>query len=210
MYLVQGVSFLSFSVERNTLLLFDNWTFHRHLKRHPYRDCVTMSPYPIDLFNFWNTKPEATALLDCLVDKKTLCIQSQQCGYAQAIQSRLRAFDGNKDVSALIKESLSSFGVMNSTVDYFSNPRRNLVHASKYIFTDQVTEDVAYDRAMEGLTYLDVMERQRILLVNETRRQIENEHISEHAARLFEELNSAANLHFSQFYMGFRACVRIH
>lgn len=166
-----------------------------------------MPPYPIDLFYFWNETPAAQVLLHELADKNSLGLNAKECGYAQAIQSRLRSFDNNKDVSDMIKEALPGLSEANHGIDFFSNPRKNLLETARFIFTDSSVGTVDFDRVMEGLTFLDIMERQRVVLTNETRERISQQAVGEHTVRLFEELHNAAVLHYEQFYKGFRACV---
>lgn len=166
-----------------------------------------MPPYPIDLFYFWNETPAAQRLLHELADKYSLGLNPKDCGYAQAIQSRLRSFDNNKEISDMIKEALPGLSAANHGIDYFSNPRKNLLETARSIFVDSNLGSVDFDRVMEGLTFLDVMERQRIVLTDETRQRISQQAVGESTVRLFEELHNAAVLHYEQFYKGFRACV---
>ena len=129
-----------------------------------------------------------------------------ECGFAQAIQRRLRNFDNDKTIQDHLNSSWKSV-LGSSSADYDVNPRKHLKDASRTIFRRLEDGGIDRSRAMEGLGYLDSMEIQRCQLIEATKLAMKTGFAEQHHKHVIEELHRTATHHFSLFHMGFRVCV---
>lgn len=163
-----------------------------------------MPPYPLELEEWWLTQGY-DALCE-LVDLSRTKIKPRECGFAQAVQQRLRTFDNDRNIPKQLHSQLPAIRA-SKKIDYASNPRKNLRIALTSIFKSPEDRGIDYRRAIEGLGYLDAMEAHRRRLVATTRLALDNTKPVETYAPLIEELDRTASLRYGHFHMGFRACV---
>jgi hypothetical protein len=143
-----------------------------------------------------------------LADKETLGCTSQQVGFEQTIQRRLRTFDNDVDLREVLRlhvERLSSRQIS----DLSCNPRNKLRELTSTAFKKPEDGGLDPKGVMEGLAELNIVELRRRRLVAETPLTFKPNHPAFGSAAMIQELNKKATEKFGQFYMGFRATVSL-
>lgn len=163
-----------------------------------------MPSFAAELEEWWlNHGHEA---ISHLVDPSSDGPKPHECGFAQAIQRRLRSFDNDKTVRDHLQSSWKAVRDSRNT-EYDVNPQRHLQNASRGIFRRPEEGGIDRSKAMEGLSYLDAMEIQRLRLVEATKIAMSISSPEAHHKHIIEELHRTATHHFGLFHMGFRVCV---
>ncbi|KAK5995492.1 hypothetical protein PT974_03900 [Cladobotryum mycophilum] len=167
-----------------------------------------MQPYPLEIEQWWLEFGQN--LLAELVHEDALGgISSRECGFAQAVQRKIRAFDNDKGLQEQVCAGL--VGISGSrTTNYLANTRKLLGDSIAQIFRNPDDEGINVELAMEGLGYLDAMETQRYRLVAATQEALEACEPGDSNAAVVEELHRAATKRYAQFHMGFRATILIN
>ena len=158
----------------------------------------------IDLEQWWLSS--GTDSLKRLLGSQDIACQSRHCDFVKALQSKLRAFDGDHLLHGSIATAIETKS-SDTARCFYANPRRSLILTMQHAFRDPAIGGMQFDLAMDGLVSLDAVECHRIYLFEETKRQSASGGLNESNARLLEELHNAAMLHYGQCHMGFRACV---
>lgn len=163
-----------------------------------------MPPFATELEQWWLTFGlEALTRLVTLTDNDP---KPHECGFAQALQRRLRSFDNSQAIRADILEKWPKIRAARG-IDYDVNPRKHLREASHGIFRRLEDGGIDYARATDGLGFLDAMEVHRLRLHEATRIAMGAGAPEKQQAHVVEELHRTATLHYGQFHMGFRICV---
>lgn len=144
--------------------------------------------------------------LDKLVSPQGLGLEPRECGFAQAVQHRLRVFDNDHEIEKALRSSLNKMAAAKALKLEF-NPRRKMHEATRTIFRKPEDGGVDHSRALEGLEYLDLMELHRRRLLAATRAAMAVGVPEEHHPHVIEELHRQTAFRYRQFHMGLRACV---
>ncbi|KAI6780775.1 uncharacterized protein J7T54_001083 [Emericellopsis cladophorae] len=164
-----------------------------------------MPPTPRELEDWWLSKGRLA--LQELLNCSTLNLTSREVGYAQTVQRRLRAFDGNAVLHDQLRTDWEAAHETNE-IRHGVNPRKKLRDACNIVFRRTDDGGIVYDRALEGLGWLDKAEnhRQRLLASTKEAMAIES-NVGEVRERIISELQSTTAKRYAQFYLGFRASV---
>ncbi|RCI11745.1 hypothetical protein L249_7610 [Ophiocordyceps polyrhachis-furcata BCC 54312] len=159
-----------------------------------------MPPSAADLESWW-LGPGLPSLVH-LVDSSELPVNARQCGFAQAVQQRLRAFDHNHDVATSLADAMAVLGA-ETAFQHELSPRKKMHEAMRCIFRRPEDGGLDGERALEGLEFLDSMEMHRQRLVSATSPAA----LTQQHSQLIEELHRQASFHYRQLHMGLRASV---
>lgn len=166
-----------------------------------------MPPCAADVEQWWLVA--GIDALSQLVDASDLQVKPRECGFAQVVHRKLRAFDNDAEIEAALSECMAEIAAKKAFSHDF-NPRKKMHTAMRWIFQKPNAEGIDFSRAMDGLEYLDVMETHRQRLVAATRQAMVTGAPDNHHAPIIEELQRQATFRYRQFHMGFRACVRLN
>ncbi|KOS17723.1 hypothetical protein ESCO_002753 [Escovopsis weberi] len=167
-----------------------------------------MPPYPHEIEEWWLTN--GSAILEWLTHPRALGgISSRTCGFAQAVQKKLRNFDNDIKLQEQVRAGVLE--ICASRTDRRPlNARRLLLDSVNLIFRNSDDEGINIERAMEGLACLDAMETQRGRLVAATQEALKACEPTDAHAFLVQELHTSAARRYRQFQMGFRATIMIN
>ncbi|RDA87602.1 hypothetical protein CP532_3965 [Ophiocordyceps camponoti-leonardi (nom. inval.)] len=163
-----------------------------------------MPPSAADLESWW-LGPGLPSLIH-LVDSSELAVSPRQCGFAQAVQQRLRAFDHNHEVANSLAHAMAVLGAERAFDQEF-NPRKKMNEAMRCIFRRPEDGGLDGERALEGLEFLDSMEIHRQRLVSATSAVMATAALTQQHSQLIEELHRQASFHYRQLHMGLRASI---
>jgi hypothetical protein len=164
-----------------------------------------MPPYAAELETWWlGTGYEA---LKQLVDDESDDLNSRQCGFAQQMKTRLLAFDNDQTIQASLQTTWPAIRAARG-VDYDANSRRNSKYIASNIFRKPKDGGINFERAMDGLGYLDAIEIRRLRLLEATRTAMETISPTESQRQMLQELDRTSSANFRLLHAGFRACVR--
>ncbi|PFH58907.1 hypothetical protein XA68_13056 [Ophiocordyceps unilateralis] len=124
-----------------------------------------MPPRAADVEGWW-LRPGYQAIVQ-VVDASELPVRSHQCGYAQAVQQRLRAFDHSHELADSLSEAMATLAANGAFARDF-NPRKKVHETMRCIFRRPDDGGINGDRALDGLEFLDAMEMHRQRLVSAT------------------------------------------
>ncbi|KAF4589240.1 hypothetical protein GQ602_003129 [Ophiocordyceps camponoti-floridani] len=161
-----------------------------------------MPPCPADLEAWW-LGPGLPSLVH-LVDATELPVTPKQCGFPQAVQQRLRAFDNSQELVGSLADAMADLAAEKAFSHDF-NPRKKMHEAMRCIFRRQEDGGIDSDRALEGLEYLDAMEMHRQRLLKATSIASEVSPPDAQQSQLINELHRQATFHYRQLHMGLRA-----
>ncbi|OAA50518.1 hypothetical protein NOR_00968 [Metarhizium rileyi] len=139
-------------------------------------------------------------LLD-LVDVDSLGLGRQQVGFIQAIQRRLRTFDGLGSIYARICKDISPLTPSSPT----ASPRRWLSEATGKVFKRVEDGGLDHERAFEGLAMLEQVEIHRLRLVNATMLAKNTSSSGDSSTQLIEALHYQATERYRMLQLGFRS-----
>lgn len=160
-----------------------------------------MSSPIADLETWWLTS--GFEHLEDLVEVDSLGLCRQQVGFVQAIQQKLRAFDGNRDIYNRLVAEVSTPKTLSCPV----NPRRQLSEVLVKIFRRVDDGGLDHDLAFGGLATLEQVETQRSRLAEATILALSACPLDDSSIQLVEGLHEKANERYRQFQLRFRACV---
>ncbi|RDA93054.1 hypothetical protein CP533_0701 [Ophiocordyceps camponoti-saundersi (nom. inval.)] len=163
-----------------------------------------MPPSATDLESWW-LDPGLPSLIH-LVDGSELSVSPRQCGFAQAVQQRLRAFDHNHEMANSLATAMGNLG-NERAFDQEFNPRKKMHEAMRCIFRRPEDGGLVGERALEGLDFLDSMEMHRLRLVSATSAAVASAGLNLQYSQLVEELHRQTSFHYRQLHMGLRASV---
>ncbi|KAG9251172.1 uncharacterized protein F5Z01DRAFT_739398 [Emericellopsis atlantica] len=164
-----------------------------------------MPPTPGELEDWWLN--QGRLALQELLNCSTLSLTSREVGYAQAVQRRLRAFDGNAVLHDQLRADWEAAHATNE-IRHDVNPRKKLRDACHLVFRRTDDGGIDYDCALEGLGWLDKAESHRQRLLASTREAMAIEStVGEIRERIISELQITTSKRYTQFYLGFRASV---
>ncbi|KAG5809278.1 hypothetical protein H9Q74_005662 [Fusarium xylarioides] len=165
-----------------------------------------MPPYPAELETWWlGIGYEA---LKQLVNDESDDLNSRQCGFAQQMQTRLLAFDNDQTIQASLQTTWPAIRAARG-VDYDANSRKNSKYIAYNIFRKPHDEGIDFERAMDGLGYLDAIEIRRLRLLEATHAAMETISPTESQLQMLQELDRTSTANFRLLHAGFRACILI-
>ncbi|CAM1509133.1 Fc.00g028720.m01.CDS01 [Cosmosporella sp. VM-42] len=162
-----------------------------------------MPPFAAELEEWWLSCGYEP--LTRLVDSADSDPKPKECGFAQAIQRKLRNFDNDRVIRADIQATWPAIRAARG-IDYEANPRKRLKEASRSIFKRPEDGGLNQLQAMDGLGYLDAMEVHRLRLVEATKIAMDAGAPEASQVQVIKELHSTATAHYGHFHMGFRIC----
>ena len=164
-----------------------------------------MPPFAAELEEWW---------LSCGYEPLTRLVQPterdpkpKECGFAQAMQRKLRNFDHDRAMEADIQATWPAIRAARG-IEYAANPRKRLKEASRSIFKRPEDGGMDQGQVMDGLGYLDAMEVHRLRLVETTKIAMDSGVPEDSQVQVIKELHHTATIHYGHFHMGFRICVR--
>ncbi|PHH89644.1 hypothetical protein CDD83_5604 [Cordyceps sp. RAO-2017] len=163
-----------------------------------------MPPCAADLEAWWLA--DGREALGQLVDAAELQVEPHECGFAQEVQRRLRAFDNNQQLEAALRSSMLDAAARDAFARGF-NPRKKMNEAMRCIFLRPEDGGICHARALDGLEYLDGMETHRRRLVAATKLAMATGPPDEHHPHLVDDLHRQASFRYRQFHMGLRASI---
>ncbi|KAI8405461.1 hypothetical protein FOFC_14940 [Fusarium oxysporum] len=165
-----------------------------------------MPPYAAELETWWlGTGYEA---LKQLVNDESDDLNSRQCGFAQQMQTRLLAFDNDQTIQASLQTTWPAIRAARG-VDYDANSRKNSKYIASNIFRKPKDGGIDFERAMDGLGYLDAIEIRRLRLLEATHAAMETILPTESQLQMLQELDRTSTANFRLLHAGFRACILI-
>ncbi|EWG52899.1 hypothetical protein FVEG_11486 [Fusarium verticillioides 7600] len=165
-----------------------------------------MPPYPAELETWWlGIGYEA---LKQLVNGESDDLDSRQCGFAQQMQTRLLAFDNDQTIQASIQTAWPAIRAARG-VDYDANSRKNSKYIASNIFRKPHDGGIDFERAMDGLGYLDAIEIRRLRLLEATHAAMETILPTESQLQMLQELDRTSTANFRLLHAGFRAFILI-
>ncbi|KAJ9417127.1 hypothetical protein QL093DRAFT_2581157 [Fusarium oxysporum] len=165
-----------------------------------------MPPYAAELETWWlGTGYEA---LKQLVNDESDDLNSRQCGFAQQMQTRLLAFDNDQTIQASLQTTWPAIRAARG-VDYDANSRKNSKYIASNIFRKPKDGGIDFERAMDGLGYLDAIEIRRLRLLEATHAAMETILPTESQLQMLQELDRTSSANFRLLHAGFRACILI-
>ncbi|POR35528.1 Uncharacterized protein TPAR_04232 [Tolypocladium paradoxum] len=163
-----------------------------------------MPPCAADVEQWWLV--DGIDALSRLVDASDLRVKPQECGFAQVVHRKLRAFDNDPEIEDALCECMADISAKKAFPDEF-NPRKKMHTAMRWIFRKPNSEGIDFSRAMDGLEYLDSMETHRRRLVAATTLAMLTGVPDAHHPPIIAELQRQTAFRYRQFHMGFRACI---
>ncbi|PNY23446.1 Uncharacterized protein TCAP_06621, partial [Tolypocladium capitatum] len=163
-----------------------------------------MPPCAADVEQWWLVV--GMDALSRLVDASDLQVNPRECGFAQVVHRKLRAFDNDPGIKDALCECMAEIAAKKAFQDDF-NPRRKMHTAMRCIFQKPNAEGIDFARAMDGLEHLDTMEMHRQRLVAATRQAMVTGVPHHHHAPIIQELERQTTFRYRQFHLGFRACI---
>ncbi|KAF5613432.1 uncharacterized protein FSUBG_640 [Fusarium subglutinans] len=165
-----------------------------------------MPPYAAELETWWlGIGYEA---LKQLVNDESDDLNSRQCGFAQQMQTRLLAFDNDQTIQASLQTTWPAIRAARG-VDYDANSRKNSKYIASNIFRKPPDGGIDFERAMDGLGYLDAIEIRRLRLLEATHAAMETISPTESQLQMLQELDRTSTANFRLLHAGFRACILI-
>ncbi|KAF4341994.1 hypothetical protein FBEOM_4044 [Fusarium beomiforme] len=165
-----------------------------------------MPPYAAELEDWWlGAGYEA---LKHLVNKESEEINPRQCGFAQQIQARLLTFDADETIQASLRTTWPAIRAARG-VDYNANSRKNSKYIASNIFRKPKDGGIDFERAMDGLGYLDAIEIRRLRLLEATHAAMETASPTDSQIQMLQELDRTSSSHFRLLHAGFRTCILI-
>ncbi|KAH8174973.1 hypothetical protein LIA77_06392 [Sarocladium implicatum] len=144
-----------------------------------------------------------TELLDITVGEKP-----SECGFAQAVQRNLRAFDSDQHIHDALTRHLRRIQA-DDRCTYDVNLCDLLGKATNEIFVPNRNNATGHDSALLGLGYLDAKEINRLQLFRAARQGAPSFHEQTHNAKLAQELHEAALASYRSFYLSFRVSIML-
>ncbi|CVK98149.1 uncharacterized protein FPRN_10606 [Fusarium proliferatum] len=165
-----------------------------------------MPPYAAELETWWlGIGYEAVKQL---VNDKSDDLNSRQCGFAQQMQTRLLAFDNDQIIQASLQTTWPAIRAARG-VDYDANSRKNSKYIASNIFRKPHDGGIDFERAMDGLGYLDAIEIRRLRLLEATHAAMETISPTESQLQMLQELDRTSTANFRLLHAGFRVCILI-
>ncbi|KAF5642846.1 hypothetical protein F52700_3072 [Fusarium sp. NRRL 52700] len=165
-----------------------------------------MPPYAAELETWWlGIGYEA---LKQLVNDEPDDLNSRQCGFAQQMQTRLLAFDNDQTIQVSLQTTWPAIRAARG-VDYDANSRKNSKYIASNIFRKPHDGGIDFERAMDGLGYLDAIEIRRLRLLEATHAAMETTSPTESQLQMLQELGRTSTANFRLLHAGFRAYILI-
>lgn len=163
-----------------------------------------MPPCTIDLEDWWLSRRNQVSTF--LLDPRHLGIKSEECGFSQAVQQRLRSFDNNQTMQAELRSRMLEISAQKA-FDCGHSPRAGLHEATRLIFRRPDAGGVDFSRALHGLDCIDAMETHRLRVLSATRLAMASGLSEVGHSHLIEELHRQATIRYKHCHMGLRATV---
>lgn len=132
--------------------------------------------------------------------------KSSDCGFAHAIQGKLRSLDSNSDLHAALSRHLKRRRHDGKSI--YDPSKADILTKATGIFVPTQHGAHDYASALRGLDYLDAMEINRLQTLTAARANTSVFKSHDHRSKLIEELHETARNSYMAFYLGFRAAVR--
>ncbi|EMT73205.1 hypothetical protein FOC4_g10004570 [Fusarium odoratissimum] len=124
------------------------------------------------------------------------------------MQTRLLAFDNDQTIQASLQTTWPAIRAARG-VDYDANSRKNSKYIASNIFRKPKDGGIDFERAMDGLGYLDAIEIRRLRLLEATHAAMETILPTESQLQMLQELDRTSTANFRLLHAGFRACILI-
>lgn len=166
-----------------------------------------MPPLPAELHSWWLTSGH-DALVTIFERRDDLC-SSNEVGFAQALQRRLRSFDNDDAIQSSLRREWTVLRTNQGTSSSIAchNPRKRLKEIMTCIFRSPQSGRINKTAALEGLGQLDEVEARRLCILTATQNAMESGVTDERYVQALDNLHLASSNHFRQFHMGLRSSV---
>ncbi|KAK0382642.1 hypothetical protein NLU13_9948 [Sarocladium strictum] len=165
-----------------------------------------MPLFTAELSEFWLGEGQEY-IRDVLAED--LAERSSECGFPQAVQRKLRAFDSDVDIHDALSRHLSR--VRDKDRSAYDPVLNNLlVKATDLFLKPSRLEALEYTTALLGLGYLDATEVYRLQMHRAALTSNSLSHDDGCKLRLLNELHEAARSSYRSFYLGFRVSILLN
>ena len=141
-----------------------------------------------------------------LIDTDQVDLKPEHCGFHQAIQRQLCAFDTNRTLlDQLFDDIFDSVSV--GTVSSVANTRRALNEVLWHVFRSPEDGGLLQRRALHGLENLEQVEIRRRHLFQAVQNHPNDCYINQNLAHCIRDLDEKSSARYNQFHLGFRTSV---